>query len=118
MIIGMEKLPICRYHHLELAQLYVLENIRDDPEYNPLPLVGQSFFTFACDLLIDPFLPTEDLDHLNDIHDLHHSLDARIRLRKNKNETSRVVRGEAWLTIFIFFLWTSCILEAIHPNRG
>lgn len=84
MITGMEKLLTCQCHHLEPVQLHILENIRDDLEYNPLPLVGQFFFTFACDLLVDPFLPTEDLDHPNDIHDFRHSLNTCIRLQKEQ----------------------------------
>ena len=66
----------------KLLQLHALENVRDDLEYDPLPLIGQFFFTFACDLLVDPFLPTKDLDHANDVHDLGHNLDTRVRLRK------------------------------------
>ena len=78
----MEKLPICQYHHLGLLQLHALENVRDDLEYDPLPLISQFFLALACNLLVNAFLPTKDFDHANDVHDLGHNLDTRVRLRK------------------------------------
>ena len=77
---GMEKLPICQCHHQELVQLHTLENVRDDLEHDTLPLVGQLFLTLTCNLLVNPFLPAEDLDHPNDVHNLSHHLNTRVRL--------------------------------------
>ena len=99
--------------------LYVLEDVRNDLEDDFLPLISQFFLTFGRDLVVDVFLPTEDLDHANDVHDFSYNLNARIRLQENLNETgSHKVNGEARLTVFIFSVWMSCILEAIHPGRG
>jgi hypothetical protein len=93
---GMEKLQNYQYHHSESVQLYTLENVRDDLEDDPLPLVCQFFLTLNCDLLVHAFLPTKDLDHANDVHDLRHNLNTRVRLQKIRNETqSREANGEA-----------------------
>ena len=87
-MIGMEKLQPCKYRYPEPVQLYVLENVRDDLEDNPLLLVGQFFLTFVRDLLVDTFLPTEDFDHADDIHNFCHNLNTCVRLwKKCRNET-------------------------------
>lgn len=86
-MIGMEKLQPCEHRYPEPVQLYVLENVRDDLEDNPLLLVGQFFLTFVRDLLVDTFLPTEDFDHADDIHNLCHDLNTCVRLwEKGRNE--------------------------------
>jgi len=114
---GMEKLQNFQYPHPEPVRPHTLENVRDDLEDDPLPLVCQFFLTLCRDLLVDVFLPTEDLDHANDVHDLSYNLNTRVRLQKNEIELCEVNK-EARPTIFIFSVWTSCILEAIHPGRG
>lgn len=81
-ITGIEKLQNFQNHHLQPVKLHVLENVGDDLEDNPLPLVGQLFLTLGCDLLVDTFLPTESLDHTNDVHDLSYNLNTCIRLQE------------------------------------
>ena len=44
---GMEKLRNCQCLHLEPVPLYRLENVRDDLEDDPLPLVCQLFLTLG-----------------------------------------------------------------------
>ena len=85
---GMEKLQNCKRSHPELTQLYALENVGDDLENDPLPLVNQFFLTLVCDLLVDALFPAEHLDHADDVHDLGHSLNTPVRLQK-KNSVMR-----------------------------
>ena len=79
---GMEKLQNCKRRHPEPTQLYALENVGDDLENDPLPLVNQFFLTLVCDLLVDALFPTEHLDHADDVHDLGHNLNTPVRLHK------------------------------------
>jgi len=95
---GMEKLQNCKCHRPELVQLYALENVRDDLENYPLPLVNQFFLTLVRDLLVNAFFPTEDLDHADNVHDLGHNLNTCIRLQNKKYTIMRQLRkvnGEA-----------------------
>ena len=86
---GMEKLQNCKSHcPLEPVNLYALENVGDDLENDPLPLVNQFFLTLVCDLLVDALFPAEHLDHADDVHDLGHSLNTPVRLQK-KNSVMR-----------------------------
>ena len=102
---GMEKLQNRQCLHPERVPQYTLENVRDDLEDDPLPLVNQFFLTLGRDLAVDVFLPTKDLDHPNHIHDLSHDLNTRVRLKETSSETgSREMNGKARLTIFIFSL--------------
>jgi hypothetical protein len=108
---GMEKLQNCQCLRPEPVQLYALENVRDDLEDDPLPLVNQLFLTLGCDLLVDAFLPTEDLDHANDVHDLSHNLNTRVRLQKKKTVMRKLRRGERRSVTHDFHLF---FLDALH----
>lgn len=98
---GIEKLSGCQYDCSKPVQLYALENVRNDFENYPLLLISQLFLSFSCDLFLDALLPTEKLDHANDIHDLSNNLHASIRLQE-KSLTSLGTDTKVWLTIFIF----------------
>ena len=83
MMTGMEKLRSRQHRHPKPVGLHVLENICDDLENYSLLLISQLFLPFGCDLLIDTFLPTKELDHADDVHDLGNNLNPRVCLQQN-----------------------------------
>ena len=102
MMSGVEKLKKFRRHHQEPVQRYVR--------------MVETISSMS-------FLPTEDLDRTNDIHNLGDNLNTRLRLRGNRSEA--VARGE-WRNLthkFSSFLsghlvvWRRSILVGAERTR-